>query len=178
MLNDYIEKKPVIETNRLFIRPMNIDDIDSLKKWLPDKTLYKYWGKGPSKSELNPELLFQKQDKPTKSFHEGIALKDTNEIIGDIYVYLIENNRMASVAIRISKEFQSKGYGTETIKAMTNFCFKNTELQRLWAGVDVRNTSSWKMLEKCGYVREGLIRQGKMVNTWCDYYIYGILKQE
>lgn len=176
MLNDYIENKPVIETNRLIIRPMNIDDIDSLKKWLPDKMLYKYWGKGPSKAELNPELLFEKQDKPTKSFHEGIALKDTNEIIGDIYVYLIENNRMASVAIRISKEHQSKGYGTETIKAMTNFCFKNTKLQRLWTEVDVRNIGSWKMLEKCGYVREGLIRQGKMVNTWCDYYIYGILK--
>ena len=32
------------------------------------------------------------------------------------------------------------------------------------------------MLEKCGYMQEGLIRQGKMVNTWCDYSIYGILK--
>ena len=29
--------------------------------------------------------------------------------------------------------------------------------------------------EKCGYTKEGHIRQGKMVNTWCDYYIYGIL---
>lgn len=26
--------------------------------------------------------------------------------------------------------------------------------------------------------REGLIRQGKMVNTWCDYYIYGILSSD
>ena len=34
---------------------------------------------------------------------------------------------------------------------------------------------SQKMLEKCGYTREGLIRQGKIVNMWCDYYIYGIL---
>ena len=35
-----------------------------------------------------------------------------------------------------------------------------------------------RMLEKCGYKREGLIRQGKMVNTWCDYYIYGILPDD
>ena len=47
--------------------------------------------------------------------------------------------------------------------------------QPLEAQVDVRNVASWRMLEKCGYTREGLIRQGKMVNTWCDYYIYGIL---
>ena len=26
--------------------------------------------------------------------------------------------------------------------------------------------------------REGLIRQGKMVNTWCDYYVYGILDSD
>ena len=58
---------------------------------------------------------------------------------------------------------------------MIRFCFKNTELQRLWKKVDVKNIASSRMLEKCGYTKEGLIRQGKMVNTWCDYYIYGIL---
>jgi len=63
-------------------------------------------------------------------------------------------------------------------KAITKFCFENTELQRLWAEVDVRNIPSQKMLEKCGYTREGLIRQGKMVNTWCDYYIYGMLASD
>jgi len=177
MLKDYIVEKPIIKTDRLVIRPMNKDDVDSLNKWLPDESIYTYWGKGPSKSEKNPELLFEKNDKPSKSFHEGIALKDNNEVIGDIYVYLIENDRMASVAFRISKEYQGKGYGTEALKAMTDFCFKNTELKRLWTEVDIRNIGSYKMLEKCGYTREGLIRQGKMVNTWCDYYIYGKIKE-
>ena len=99
-------------------------------------------------------------------------------LIGDIYVYLIENDRMASVAIRVAPSCQGKGYGTESLMAMTEFCFQNTELQRLWTEVDVRNVPSQKMLEKCGYTREGLIRQGKMVNTWCDYYIYGILASD
>ena len=61
---------------------------------------------------------------------------------------------------------------------MTKFCFENTELKRLWTEVNTRNIASQKMLEKCGYTREGLIRQGKMVNTWCDYYIYGILSSD
>ena len=43
--------------------------------------------------------------KPTKSFHLGIAQKDSNKVIGDIWVYLIENDRMASIAIRLSKEW-------------------------------------------------------------------------
>ena len=174
-LSDYIYSKPVIETEHLIIRPMCAADIPSLRKWMPDESLYTYWGKKPGKSEKNPELLFEKAPRPTKSLHLGIAPKDINAVVGDIYVYLIENDRMASVAIRIAQFCQGKGYGTEALSTITEFCFKNTELQRLWAEVDVRNIPSQKMLEKCGYKQEGLIRQGKMVNTWCDYYIYGKL---
>lgn len=80
--------------------------------------------------------------------------------------------------IKIPKFYQGKGCATEALSAMTKYCFENTKLKHLNTQVDVRNIPSQKMLEKCGYKREGLIRQGKMVNTWCDYYIYGILKSD
>ena len=177
-LADYIYQKPVTETERLRIRPMSAADVPALTEWMPDPSIYTYWGKGPSKGEKNPQLLFEKEEKPTKSLHLGIALKDADQVIGDIWVYLIENDRMASVAVRLSSNYQGKGYGTEALSAMTKFCFENTELKRLWTEVDTRNIASQKMLEKCGYTREGLIRQGKMVNAWCDYYIYGILSSD
>ncbi len=122
--------------------------------------------------------MFEKADKPTKSFHLGIAEKINDMVTGDIWVYLIENDRMAQIAVRLSRDFHGRGYGTESLSAMTHFCFEHTELQRLWTQVDVRNKASCRMLGKCGYTREGLIRQGKMVNTWCDYYIYGILASD
>ena len=177
-LLDYIESKPVIDTERLCIRPMTVEDVPSLKEWMPDPSIYTYWGKRPGKTDKNPELLFMKHEKPSKSFHLGIEEKTSSKVIGDLWVYLIENDRMASVAIRISPSCQSKGYGTEALKAMTHFCFEHTELQRLWAEVDVRNIPSQKMMEKCGFTKEGHIRQGKMVNSWCDYYIYGMLKSD
>lgn len=177
-LADYIFQKPVIDTERLTLRPMWVEDVPALKQWLPDPSIYTYWGKGPSKAEKNPELLFVRDERPTKSFHLGIEEKLSGKVIGDLYVYLIENDRMASVAIRLAPACQGKGCGTEALSAMTNFCFSNTELKRLWTEVDVRNIPSQKMLEKCGYRQEGLIRQGKMVNTWCDYYIYGILASD
>lgn len=176
-LAEYVNHKPTIETDRLFLRPMTALDVPALKKWMPDKSIYTYWGKGPGKTEKNPELLFER-NRPSKSFHLGIADKTNNQVMGDIWVYLIVNDRMASVAVRLSPACQGKGYGTEALRAMTRFCFANTEIQRLWAEVDVRNTASQKMLEKCSYTREGLIRQGKMVNMWCDYYVYGILKTD
>ena len=177
-LAEYANYKPTIETDRLYLRPLTYEDVPALKQWMSDKSIYAYWGKGPSKAEKNPELFFAKEKRPSKSFHLGIARKHDNDIIGDIWVYLIENDRMASVAIRVSSDCQGKGYGTEALNAMTRFCFEHTELQRLWTQVDIRNIASQRMLEKCSYTREGLIRQGKMVNMWCDYYIYGRLKND
>ena len=177
-LSDYVTSKPTIETERLTLRPMTAADVPALREWLPDPSIYTYWGKGPSKAEKNPELLFEKDEKPTKSFHLGIEEKASGKVIGDLYVYLIENDRMASVAIRLAPALQGQGLGTEALTAMTRFCFEHTELRRLQAEADVRNLPSQRMLEKSGYTREGLIRQGKMVNTWCDYYIYGKLAAE
>ncbi len=177
-LADYFYYKPTIETNRLFIRQLQATDIPALKEWMPDKSLYTYWGKGPGRTDKNPELLFEKEEKTTKSFHLGIVMKDNQKAIGELWVYLIENDRMGKVAIRLSNEYHGIGIASEALIAVITFCFENTELQRLWTDVDVRNKASVKLLEKCGFYREGLIRQGKMVSTWCDYYIYGLLKTD
>ena len=42
---------------------------------MPDKSIYTYWGKGLGKTDKNPELLFEREEKPTKSFHLGIEEK-------------------------------------------------------------------------------------------------------
>ena len=177
-LADYITAKPTIDTLRLKLRPLCAGDIPALQEWMPDPSLYTYWGKKPGKADKNPALLFEKPEKPAKSFHLGIEEKASGKVIGELWVYLIQNDRMATVAVRLAPVCQGKGYGTEALSAMTRFCFEHTELQRLWTEVDVRNIPSQRVLEKCGYVREGHIRQGKMVNTWCDYYIYGRLASD
>ena len=111
-LADYLHDKPVIETERLVLRPMVRADVPALREWMPDERLYRYWGKGPSKAEKNPELLFGRKERATKSFHLGIAEKESGKVVGDIWVYKIENDRMASVAIRLAAACQGKGYGT------------------------------------------------------------------
>lgn len=177
-LEDYIVRKPILETKNLIIRTMNSGDVEDLREWTPNRELYKYWGKNPGKADKKPELLFLKEEKPTKSFHWGIEYKEDKKVIGEVWVYLIENNRMAKVAFRLSESYQNRGYITEAMLEVIKFCFENTELQRLWSDVDVRNIASCRVMEKCGFLREGKVRQGKMVSTWCDYYLYGMLKED
>lgn len=177
-LQDYVQNKPVLETEQLSLRPLRKEDVTDLKEWLGDSSIYQYWGKRPGKSDLNPELLFQKQEKPAKSFHWGIIHKQDHKVIGDMWVYLIENDRMAKVAFRLSPACQGKRLMTEALVRAVTFCFEETELQRLWADVHTQNIVSCKTLEKAGFKREGLIREDKMVNTYCDYYLYGMIKAD
>ncbi len=173
-LKDYVQNKPKLETDRLLLRPLQYDDVADLKEWIGDRSLYQYWGKRPGKSDLNPELLFQKKERPTKSFHWGIVHKKDDKVIGEMWVYLIENDRMAKVAYRLSPIYQGNGLMAEALRNVVIFCFEKTELQRLWSDVHVLNIASYKTLEKAGFRREGHIRSGKMVNTYCDYYLYGM----
>lgn len=177
-LKDYLLHKPVLTTARLCLRPLTPADVDDLRDWTPDKNLYRYWGKNPGRADKDPALLFAGTPKPTKSFHWGVVHRADGRVMGEAWVYLIENDRMAKLAIRLSPKYQGQGLGTEALGAAVRFCFTQTELQRLWTDVDVRNTASIRMLEKCGFTREGHIRQGKMVSAWCDYYLYGLLKTD
>lgn len=173
-LQDYIFDKPILQTQQLMLRPLQKEDISDLKEWLGDSSIYQYWGKRPGKSDINPELLFQKPERPTKSFHWGIVHKQTGKVIGEMWIYLIENDRMAKVAFRLSPTYQGNHLMAEALVRVVIFCFEETELQRLWADVHVCNIASFKTLEKAGFKREGLIREGKMVNIYCDYYLYGM----
>ncbi len=177
-LADYIEQKPVLETERLRLRPMTAADVAALRAWTADKSLYRYWGKSAGKADKDPSLLFLNAARPTKSFHWGVAETGSDRVIGELWVYLIENDRMAKVALRMAPAAQGKGLGTEALRRAVQFCFTQTELQRLWSDVDVRNAASCRIMEKCGFTREGMIRQGKMVSAWCDYYLYGMLKED
>lgn len=90
----------------------------------------------------------------------------------------IEENRQADLGYRIAMKWQNQGVATEAVGAVVRFCFEQTELQRLQATVALENDASYKVLEKNGFVREGLLRQAKFAHEWRDFYIYSFLLQD
>ncbi len=51
------------------------------------------------------------------------------------------------------------------------------QLERLFAHVRPKNIGSWKVLEKAGYEREGLLKKYFCVNEiMYDHYLYAKLK--
>ena len=183
MLNDYLTAKPTLETSRLILRSLVPEDAASLRRWLARDEIYTYWGRKASKGEREPELMFIDprpwvKRKPDPDFKWGIVLKETNAVIGAVSIFDIENARMGSVGYRLDPDLWGHGYVTEALRAAVEFVFTHTELDRLHATADVRNTASNRVLEKCGFVHEGTIRHGKMVSVYCDYHIWGLLRED
>jgi RimJ/RimL family protein N-acetyltransferase len=56
-----------------------------------------------------------------------------------------------------------KGFATGALRRILEFGFENLSLERIWATADLRNVGSWRVMEKAGMVREGLVRHHLLV---------------
>ena len=68
-----------------------------------------------------------------------------------------------------------KGYGAAMVRAVAAHAFEVLDLNRLSAACQPGNVASQKLLERCGFSREGLARDYLKINgTWRDHYLYAI----
>ena len=174
---------PTLETDRLILRELKPEAADDLRKWLGRDEIYTYWGRPASKGERNPELLFidprpNVKRQPSSDFLWGIEQKSTHEVIGMIEVFDVENDRYGKVGYRVAPELWNAGLCTEALRRVVDFIFSETAMDRLEGTADVRNAGSNRVLEKCGFHLEGTVRHGKMVSAYCDYNIWGLIRDD
>ena len=53
-----------------------------------------------------------------------------------------------------------RGLATAAVREITNYAFRDLRMHRVFAGPFAHNGASHRVLEKAGYVREGLMRRG------------------
>lgn len=178
----FLKHIPVLETERLILREMTPKDSDDIKRYTADERLYIYWGRNMTSKEREPSEMFRpitaRKERDPDCICWGIELKLNHRIIGEINLFDIQNSRMGEIGYRLNLNYQNKGYCTEALKRVIKFVFEETELQRLELRAMTANDSSNRVAEKCGFVREGTIRQGKFVHIYADFNLYGLLRSD
>lgn len=77
---------------------------------------------------------------------------------------------------KISPEHQGKGYGTEALKAAMDAAFYYLSVHRMNAFVMEDNYASIRILEKCGFEKEGkCIKNLCVKGKWTDHLLYAII---
>ena len=107
----------------------------------------------------------------------GIALKDTDELIGSIGYYRTKwYADRSEIGYILSQDHRSKGYMHEAISAIIDFGFNEIGFHSLEAIIDPRNTASINVVEKAGFVKEGHLKECDYWNgEYLDSLIYSII---
>jgi len=77
-------------------------------------------------------------------------------------------------------DHQGQGYVTEALTAALGFVFNDLNAHRVFMECDDTNQRSWKVAERCGFTREGHLRENKRHpgSPISGTYIYGLLKSD
>ena len=79
----------------------------------------------------------------------------------------------------IESQWQNKGFATSAIETCLPALFQGTSCMRLQAFVEPHNSASCRVLEKCGFTQEGLLRRSiKIEGKLVDAYLYALLKTD
>jgi ribosomal-protein-alanine N-acetyltransferase len=182
-----------METKRLILRQItdSAEDGSDCLEFINDYSVYRYWGLYDEENDKDgrqkPKKI-RKLDYPYKvtmkeykSRHELtwlMVLKETNKVIGEIVLYDFKLQKQADIGYRINKDYWGQGFAPEAGQAIVKAAFELLELSRLQIRCFTKNPGSVRVAQKLGFTKEGLIRQGVILNVITDYLIFGYLKDE
>lgn len=179
-----IDVFPILETERLTLRQVTQEDASNLLAYLSDVDVMKYYGLEPFKSinDAFDEISWYKSifEKGT-GIRWGISLKKgQDEIIGSCgFLNRVAQHYRAELGFELSKEHWGKGIASEAIKTVICYGFEQMDLQRIEALIEPPNIPSQNVVERQGFIREGLLRNYEYTcGKFDDLYMYSLLKQD
>ena len=107
--------------------------------------------------------------------------EDHSPIIGSIALSNIIRGAFQSchLGYQLDGSHGSQGFMTEAVKCVAAFGFQNLRLHRIEGNVIPRNYASRRVLEKCGFISEGLSKKYLKINgIWEDHIHYVILNED
>ncbi len=144
-------KEPVLETERLILRPLTIKDAEDVFKWASDERVAKYMIYPRHENiETTIAWLESLKDLPDNNFNWGFFLKDRGILIGSGGIYYKEDKKAWSFGYNFHHDFWGKGYATEASKAMIDYAYKEQDARDFISEHAVENPRSGRVIEKCG----------------------------
>jgi len=184
MTNDEIftAENLTLETERLHLRLIDLADTSDVFEFTSDAEVEKLTGMFSLHKDLDETAAFIQTDfidqyKQHKCIPWAVMHKSDNKVIGIVQVcnYKARHFR-GELGYTFARSCWGKGIATEAAQAAIDFGFNVLGLHRIEATVDPRNMASKRVLEKCGFQYEGLLRDCYFLrNEFCDRMVFALL---
>jgi RimJ/RimL family protein N-acetyltransferase len=145
MMQFDMERKIYLSDDKIYLAEYieSEDDLDCYNCWNDEETQSGYNHKFIDAFEEFANWAI----KPR--FNATIIRLSDHVSIGTIFVS--SEDTPPDLALMIYKPYRGKGYGTRAFSLGVKYCFEMLSLETIYAGCYPHNTSSLKMLEKCGF---------------------------
>ena len=88
-------------------------------------------------------------------------------------------NRKAELSLFLHPDFQNKGLGVSILNSMIHHAFFSLNLHRLEAEVNAYNDVGLRIMDKLGFVKEGVLREARYLDgKYYDIIRFGLLKRD
>ena len=168
----------VIKTERLLLRKILPADATMVFRWMSDPQVCKYerWESHHSvdytRGYINEALRYSSD----QIYQWGVVFEES--LIGLISIVNInDHDRKATLGYCLARDYWSKGYTSEAVKAVIKFMLVDVGLNRIEASCSVNNIASFRVLEKVGMTYEGQATEYYFCNVgFQDSNLYAITK--
>lgn len=172
-----------LQGERLFLRPIEKEDLPRCQRWINDPAIRQYGFPPVFLDAIAEDRWHEAQDR--RSFPSdmvfAITLKEKNRHIGNIGLHNINWIRRSAVTGTIIGEGRDRdrGFGHEAKSLLLAFAFNELGLHRIESHVRITNERSLAYLDRCGYKREGVMRDAHFFDgQWVDVILLSILEHE
>ena len=163
------------------IRPWRMDDAKSLATVLNNRKILDNLRDGiPFPYTIrDAEEYISAMISANKDTTYAFAITLDDKVIGSIGAFRKDNIhfRTAETGYYISESYWGRGLGTSAVKQLCKYIFDNTDIIRLFAEPFAENVASCRILEKSGFICEGILRKNAFKNgKILDMKLYALIK--
>ena len=151
----------VLESSRLRLRRFEEKDAYEIYEGFINQEGFLYYANKEKRTlEEEKESLKGIDEKygNNEYYNWLITLKDTSKIIGAINLNVDNFNESFEFNYAIDDRYKSNGYMTEALTLVKDFIINEVKANRFYGGCEINNIASKRVMEKCGLVYEGVIR--------------------
>lgn len=169
---------PVIDLGDIILREIHVDDAQAYLDYTSNNQMSAFLTKENRPQNFDAaveELTYWGGLFPSKrSIYWAIALKESNKMLGTVGFNMISfANSRAEISYDLDPNYWGKGIMLRSIKAILKFADYALEIVRIQATVIITNDRSIKVLERCGFEKEGYLKKYEVVEGELkDYYMY------
>ncbi len=175
-LSRFFETHPLLETARLRLRELRIEDKEGVYAYASDPEVTRYMI-FPTHTSIEDSIAYLETCPKNFAAREripfAIELKDPREFIGACdFHHISPQHHSIELGYTLTRKYWGFGYMTEAVREMIRFAFEEMGMHRVAATCDLENVRSARVLERSGMQHEGTfhdyeLRHGRFVTVKC-----------